>query len=146
MKLSEKIAYPKKSILLNRLLMLFFWKPISNLVIWQIFRIFGHSFTDWQGLEERVWGSYRHFFQYSPFSLKTVSISQILTKSYNPNTHFKAFFMLYTNQITKIKKYFFLVRFRLKLDKAGPRIRLNFGFFFRQNKRALIQVKHYFRN
>ena len=146
MQLSEKIAYPKKSNLSNRLLMLFFWKPISNLVIWQIFRIFGHSLTESQGLEESVWGLFRHFFRYSPFSLKVVPFSQFWTKSNNSNTHFRAFFMLYTNQITKIKKYIFLVRCRLILDEAGPSFRWNFGFFFRQNKRAPIQVKHFFRN
>jgi hypothetical protein len=46
----------------------------------------------------------RHFFHYSPFSPKTVPISQFLTKSNNPNTNFRAFFMLYTNRITKINK------------------------------------------
>ncbi len=30
--------------------MLTFLKPISKLVIWKVFRIFGHSLTDWQGL------------------------------------------------------------------------------------------------
>ena len=49
-------AWGKKPIVSNRLLMLIFWKPISSLVIWQIFRIFGHSLTDWQGLEDRIWG------------------------------------------------------------------------------------------
>ena len=104
MQLSEKIAYTKKSTFSYRLLMLIFWKPISNLVIWQIFRIFGHSLTESQGLEESEWGLFRHFFRYSPFSLKVVPFSQFWTKSNNSNTHFRAFFMLYTNQITKIKK------------------------------------------
>jgi hypothetical protein len=32
---------------------------------------------------------------------------KFLAKSNNPNTHFRAFFMLYTNQITKVEKTFF---------------------------------------
>ncbi len=80
-------------------------KPI--LVIWQIIRIFGHSLTDWQGLEGRVWNSDRHFFQYWLFSLKVVPFTQILSKSNNSNRHFRAFFMHYMNQITKLGKKIF---------------------------------------
>ncbi len=107
-RLSETVwenSLSKKSTFSYRLLMLIFWKSISNLVIWQIFRIFGHSLTESQGLEESEWSLFRQFFRYSPFSLKEVPISQFWTKSNNSNTHFRAFFMLYTNQITKIKKY-----------------------------------------
>jgi hypothetical protein len=35
----------------QKLLMSFFLKPLSNLVSWQMFRIFGHSLADIQGLE-----------------------------------------------------------------------------------------------
>ncbi len=34
----------------------FFWKLLSSLVIWQIFRIFGHSLVDIQGFE----GTFNH--------------------------------------------------------------------------------------
>jgi hypothetical protein len=34
-----------------------------------------------------------------PFFLKIVPFSHFLTESNNPNTHFRKFFMLYTNQI-----------------------------------------------
>ena len=103
----EKTSCSKKSTFSDRLEMIFFWKPISKLVIWQIFRKFGHSLTDWHRLKDSVWSSYRHFFKYWPFPVKVVPFSLILTKSYNSNTHFGAFFMLYLNQITKLKKYFF---------------------------------------
>ncbi len=89
----------KKSTFSYRLFVLIFWKPISNLVIWQVFRIFGHSLTVWQGWEESEWDLFRHFFRYSPFSLKVVPFSQFWTKSNNSNTHFRAIFMLYTNSI-----------------------------------------------
>ena len=105
--LSEKIAYTKKSTFSYRLLMLIFWKPISNLVIWQIFRIFGHSLTESHGLEESEWGLFRHFFQYSPISLIVVPFSQFSSKSNDSYSHFRAFFMLYTNQITQLEKTFF---------------------------------------
>jgi hypothetical protein len=66
------------------------------------------------------------------FLIKTVPFSQILTKSYNPNTHFKAFFMLYTNQITKIKKKYFWTtpqwfRFKKKWPKFNKIEILIFG-------------------
>jgi hypothetical protein len=39
---------------------------------------------------------------------KIVPFSQLLTKSIDPNIHFRLFFMLYANQITKIRKNIFL--------------------------------------
>jgi hypothetical protein len=87
-----------------------------------------------------------NFFRYAPFLLEIVSISQFLTKTNDSNTHLRKFFMLYTNQITKIRKLFILVHFGLILDLAGPSIMPNFGFFFIQNTGAPIQVEHYFRN
>ena len=96
MKLPEKTAFMKNPSFLYRPKMSFFWKPIPNLVVWQFFRIFGQVLFDCEWL-----GSYRHFFQYPPFSLEIVPISQISSKSNNPNTHFGEFFKLYTNQITK---------------------------------------------
>ena len=63
----EKLADKKKSRSSDRPEACFFWKPISKLVVWWIFRIFGHSVTEIQGLEGRVWSSYRHFFQYWNF-------------------------------------------------------------------------------
>jgi hypothetical protein len=125
--LSEKITWKKKSTFSYRLLVLIFWKPISKLVNWQIFRIFGHSLTDWHRLEGRVWNSYRHFFQYWLFSLKLVPFTQFWTKSNNSNAHLRAFFMLYTIQIIKIKKYFFWPNWtqskRPKFGVGGPKLK-----------------------
>ena len=90
----------KKSTFSDRLEMFFFWKPISSLVIWQIFRIFGHSLADWQGLEGSLWPLKLAFFEKVTFSLKMVPFPQFLTETNDSNTHFRAFFMLYTNQIT----------------------------------------------
>jgi hypothetical protein len=39
---------------------------------------------------------------------KIVPFSQFLTKTSNSNSHFSAFFMLYTNQLTKKKILLFL--------------------------------------
>ena len=55
-----------------RLLMSFFWKPISKLVISQSFRQFGHSLTDRYRVKVRVSSLNRHFFKMWPFSLKTL--------------------------------------------------------------------------
>jgi len=116
----------------------FFWKPISKLVTWQIFRKFGHFLTDIHGLEIWVWNSYRHFFKYWPFSVKVVPISLILTKSNNPNTHFGAFFMLYTNQITKIRKYFFWPNPTLTKWPIGRVVGLKLKHFFSPSLRGYI--------
>jgi hypothetical protein len=110
--------------------------PISNIVIWQRSIIFGQQLFDSQGLEDSEWGSFRHFFQVWPFSLKMVPSYQCLTKSSNFNCHYLALYMLYMNQITKIKKYWFLVHYDLILSLAVPRVKPNFGFFC-QNKKSI---------
>ncbi len=110
MQVREKTTCSKKSTFSDRLLISFFWKPISKLVIWQIFRIFGHSLTDWHRVKDSVKISFLHLFQYWLFSLKIGPISQFLAKSYDPNTHFRAFFMLFKIQIRKfIKRVFWLI-------------------------------------
>jgi len=88
---------------------------ISNLVIWLSSRIFEKVLFGLSGLEESEQDPYSNLIQYSPFSLKIVPFSQFWAKSNNPNTHFRAFFMLYTNQITKIGKKILLL-FGLKFD------------------------------
>ncbi len=110
MQVREKTTCSKKSTFSDRLLMSFFWKPISKLVIWQIFRIFGHSLTDWHRVKDSVKISFWHFSKSGSFFLKTVPISQILSKSTNSNTHFREFLMLFQIQITKlIKRVFWLI-------------------------------------
>ncbi len=52
----------KKSPFSDQIIMSFFWKPISKLVISQSFRKFGHSLTDRYRIKVRVWCSNRHFF------------------------------------------------------------------------------------
>jgi hypothetical protein len=76
---------------------------LSNLANFQNFWTLPH----WLAWVRRkcIW-LFLHFFQYSPFLLKLVPFSQILTKFKNSNTHFRAFFMLYMNQITKIINIF----------------------------------------
>ena len=91
----------------NRLEMFFFWKPISKLVDSYFFRILGHSLADWHKVKVRAWGRNGHFFNGRSILLEIVPFSQFWTKTYISNTHYLAFFMLYTNQITKIWKKFF---------------------------------------
>ena len=85
----------KKSTFSDPVLMSFFWKPISKLVISQNFRTFGHSLTDRYRVKVRVWCSNRHFFKIWPFSLKLVPFSQFFTKTYIWNK-------IFSNEFSKI--------------------------------------------
>ena len=107
MRVREKTSFFKKSTFSDRLEMFFFWRPISKLVDSQFFRKLGHSLADWHRFKVRVWARNGHFFYWRPFLLKIVPFSQFLTKTIDSKTHFRAFFMLYTNQLTKKKLKFF---------------------------------------
>ena len=97
----------KKSTFSDWLLMSFFWKPMSKLVISQSFRKLGHFLTDWHIIKVRVSCTYSHILKIWPFSLKTVPFFLFLSKTNNSNVYFRAFFMLYTNLKTKFEKKLF---------------------------------------
>ncbi len=77
---------------------------ISYLANFQNFWILPHWLA---GVRRQRMGLKLTFLCIKIFSLKRVSFSQFLTKTIDSKTHFRAFFMLYTNQIRKIKKIFF---------------------------------------